>query len=196
MKTLGVISIYSNAKQKKEGFFGSGNKDKLALLKVTLNRSFEQVKEQFEDHLEAINENTNEIHSNFEYLCEMDRKIEKLAEKVDELNHLIREQRGEKVEKKKFDLRPLTKKEKEIFYALYVLTEGRRFTTYKEISRRSCFSEELVSSYMASLIEKGIPVLKRYAKKKAYVALDPCFREIQARENIVGVNTLLTHWIK
>jgi ribosomal protein S6 len=196
MKTLGVISIYNSAKQKKEGFFGSGNKDKLKLLKVTLNRSFEQIQEQFEDHLEAINENTNEIHSNFEYLCEMDCKIDKLAEKIDELNQFIREQRGEKVEKRKFEPRPLTKKEKEVFYALYVLTEGRRFTTYKEISRRACFSEELVASYVTSLIEKGIPVVKRYANRKAYIALDPEFREIQARENIVGVNTLLTHWVR
>ena len=147
MKQLGVISIFSNAKQKKESVLCSDNKDKLKLLKLTLNQSFEQVREQFDDHLEAINENTNEIHSNFEYLCEMDRKIEKLAEKVDELNHLIREQRGEKVEERKFELRPLTKKEKEVFYALYVLTEGRRFASYKEISRRACFSEELVASY-------------------------------------------------
>jgi hypothetical protein len=196
MKQLGVISIFSNAKQKKESVLCSDNKDKLKLLKLTLNQSFEQVREQFDDHLEAINENTNEIHSNFEYLCEMDRKIEKLAEKVDELNHLIREQRGEKVEERKFELKPLTKKEKEVFYAIYVLTEGRRFVSYKEISKRACFSEELVASYIASLIEKGIPVVKKYANRKAYVCLDPAFRELQARENIVGVNTLLTHWVR
>ncbi len=191
-----MISIFSNVKQKKEGLLGSDNTDKLKILKVTLNRSFEQVKDQFEDHLEAINENTNEIHSNFEYLCEMDRKIDKLAEKIDELNHLMREQRGEKAEKKEFEFKPLTKKEKEVFYALYVLTEGRRFSSYKEIARRSCFSEELVAAYITSLIEKGIPVAKKYANRKAYVCLDPGFREIQAKENIVGVNTLLTHWVK
>lgn len=193
---MGVISIFRALKEEKRDFFGSVNKDKLKLLEIHLNKSFEQVKEQFEDHLETINENTNEIQSNFEYLCELDMKIDKLSEKIDELNNLIRLQRGENTEKKTFSLKPLTKKEKEVFYALYILTEQRKYTTYKEISRRACYSNDLIAAYITNLIEKGVPVIKKYSNRIVYLSLDQEFRQLQAKENIVGVNTLLTHWVR
>lgn len=191
-----MISIFRALKEEKRDFFASVNKDKLKLLEIHLNKSFEQVKEQFEDHLETINENTNEIQSNFEYLCELDMKIDKLSEKIDELNNLIRLQRGENTEKKTFSLKPLTKKEKEVFYALYILTEQRKYTTYKEISRRACYSNDLIAAYITSLIEKGVPVIKKYSNRIVYLTLDQEFRQLQAKENIVGVNTLLTHWAR
>jgi len=191
-----VISIFRGLKEEKTDFFDSVTGDKLKLLKIRLNQSFEQIKEQFEDHLEAINENTNEIHSNFEYLCELDRKIDKLSERIEELNNLIRQQRGETAEKKGFSLQPLTKKEKEVFYALYILTEQRKYTTYKEIARRVSYTEDLIAAYITNLIEKGVPVLKKYSDRVVYITLDPRFREVQAKENIVGVNTILTHWIR
>lgn len=170
--------------------------DEMEIIKDRLGRSFEQIKEQFEDHLETINENTNEIQSNFEYMCDLDRKIDKLSERIDQLANLIRDQRGEKTEKKTFTIQPLSSKEKEVFYALYVLTEHRKYVTYKNIARRVCFTETLVASYITNLIEKGIPVIKKYANRTAYLSLNPEFREIQAKENIAGVNTLLTHWMR
>lgn len=191
-----MIGIFSGLKEEKISFLSSKNKNEQKLLTLQINRAFEQIKEQFEDHLESINENTNEIHSNFEYLCELDRKIDKLSERIDELNHLMRQQSGEKTEKKSFKLQPLTKKEKEVFYALYILTEQKRYTTYKDISKRVCYSEDLVASYITNLIEKGVPIVKKYTNKIAYLALDHEFRQIQAKENIVGVNTLLTHWVR
>ncbi len=191
-----MIGISSGGKTTETAFFSSRKRNEIETVRVKLTRSFEQVKEQFEDHLVAINENTNEIQSNFEYICELDRKIDKLSEKIDELNMLLRQQRGEDTGEKKFELQPLTKKEKEVFYALYILTEGRRFATYKEIARRACYSENLVASYITSLIEKGIPIVKKYADRTAYLSLNPEFRQLQAKENIVGVNTLLTHWVR
>lgn len=191
-----MVSVYSDLKEKKVSFFGFKDKDKLELVNLRVSNTFEQIKEQFEDHLESINENTNEIQSNFEYLCELDRKIDKLSERIDELTNLIKQRKGEKVEEKTFKLQPLTKKEKEVFYALYILTEQRRYATYREIAKRVSYSEDLVAAYITNLIEKGIPVVKKYSNKLAYLSLNPQFREIQAKENIVGVNTLLTHWMR
>lgn len=191
-----MIEIHSDIKETRNSFFKSRNRNELELVKSRVTQSFEQIKEQFEDHLAAINENTNEIQSNFEYLCELDRKIDKLAEKIDEISLLLAKQGGGNAEKKTFEIKPLTKKEKEVFYALYVLTEHRRYTTYREVARRVCYSENLVASYVTNLIEKGIPVAKKYSGKKAYLALDPEFRELQAKENVAGVNTLLTHWMR
>ena len=89
-----VIGINSNLKEANTTLLAGKKKDELVVLKSSLNKAFEQVKEQFEDHLESINENTNEIQGNFEYLCELDRKIDKLSEQVEQLNMLIRKQQG------------------------------------------------------------------------------------------------------
>ena len=191
-----MISIFSDLEEKNRNLVESKDNCELKLVSFEINKVFGQIKEQFEDHLETINENTNEIHSNFEYLCELDKKIDKLSERIDELNNTIKQQNGEKVEKKTFKLQPLTTKEKEVFYALYILTEHKRYATYKEIAKRVSYSEDLVASYITNLIEKGIPIVKKYANRLAYLGLNSEFREIQAKENIVGVNTLLTHWMR
>jgi len=194
-----VIAISNDVKTTETKLINNRNtraKTEFDSIKGKLTRSFEQIKDQFGDHLEAINENTNEVQSNFEYICELDRKIDKLSEKIDQLNMALRQQKGEPAEEKKFEIKQLTKKEKEVFHALYVLTEGRKYTTYKEIARRSCYSETLVSSYITSLIEKGIPVIKKYTNRTAYLNLGIDFREVQAKENIVGINTLLTNWVR
>lgn len=152
-----------------------------------------QITGELEDHLIAINENTTEIQSNFEYLCEIDRKIEKLVERIDELSMIVK---GKKEEKKAFDIKKLTKKEKEIFMAIYQLTEEKKEVTYKQIAKKICATESLVSAYVTSLIEKGIPIAKRYAGKIAKLTLNKAFRDVQAKQNIVGINSLLSYWIR
>ena len=49
--------------------------------KATAGRDLKRrIKEEFDEHLGSINENTNEIQANYEYLCNTDSKIDKLNE--------------------------------------------------------------------------------------------------------------------
>lgn len=179
--------------ENRQKFFGVIADDKVTALSKNFKVALESIKEQFEDHLDAINENTTEIQSNFEYLCMLDRKIDKLAEKVEELAMIVR--KGQGAEEKQFKFLPLTAKEKEVFFALYVLSQDREYVCYKDLSRRLCETEQLVSSYITNLVEKGIPVRKKYSGKMALLSIDPEFRQQQAKKNIVGLNTKLTHWM-
>ena len=188
-----MISIFSDMRDNKQKLFSSTTVDKTAVLSEKFKLALESVKEQFEDHLDAINENTNEIQSNFEYLCMLDRKIDKMSERMEELTMLLRKQQG--IEDKKFKFLPLTKKEKDVFFALYVLSQEKEFVCYKDLSRRMCESESLISSYITNLVEKGIPIMKKYAGKIVLLSIDPEFRKQQTKKNIVGLNTKLTHWI-
>ncbi len=190
-----MFGIRSDINDGQVGIFAKKQQGELELVKEQVSESFEQIKEQFEDHLEAINENTNEIQSNFEYLCELDSKIDKLNEKIEKLALILQQQSGVSAEKKAYSIKALTAKEKEVFYAVYVLTEHNKYTTYKDVARRVGYTESLVASYMTSLVEKGIPISKKYSSKLAYITLEPEFRELQAKENIVGINTLLTYWV-
>ena len=44
---------------------------------------FHQVKQALEEHLNSINENTTEIQALFDYLQEMEIKVEKMSQRLD-----------------------------------------------------------------------------------------------------------------
>ena len=157
--------------------------------KSELNKIFSQIKEEFEDHLTSINENTNEIQSNFQYLSELDSKIEKLNEKLDKIQFFLEKNLSYRPEKTlNFDILPLTQKEQEVFLVLYTLEEAKGAVSYVDIARRVALPEELVSSYITGMIEKGVPIIKKYLNNKAYLKLDRSFKNIQAKENILKLN--------
>ena len=61
-----------------------------------IKTAFTQIYDEFEDHLHAINENTSEVQENYTYLCEMDNKIAKLNERIDEIHHMLAKLTGKK----------------------------------------------------------------------------------------------------
>lgn len=164
---------------------------------LDLSRGISSIRGELDEHRDAINENTNEIQSNHEFLCDLDEKLNKLNEKVELLLSMLAQKKADSApETKRFVVAPLTKREKELFITLYTLCEDGKIVTYRLLSEKSGFSESLISSYIASFIAKGIPLSKRYDDGVVVLNLDSNFREAQAKENIVGVNTLLSYWIR
>ena len=153
-----------------------------------LNEVLSQVKEEFEDHLSAINDNTNEIQSNHEYSCRLDAKVEKINERLDQIQLLLKRLTGVNLKKEHpFQSVELTDEEQRVFLILYTQEEIRGCVTYADIATRLEMSEELVQGYMTNMIEKGVPIIKRYVNRKAYLSIDSEFKQIQAKENILGI---------
>jgi len=146
------------------------------------------LKDELDEHLTSINQNTNEIQTNYEYLCELDSKIEKLKERIDEVSMFL----GLSRSKQHYKISPLTKNEKEVFLVLYTKGEEKDYLTYKEIARSIALSKELVMNYITNLIEKGIPIIKKYADNKVYIKLDPNFKSLQAKENLVKIDEVIS----
>lgn len=184
-----MVNIFRDLISNRETFSDDKNRFKLQVLEVLSN-----VKEELDDHLDTINEDTNEIQSNFEYVRELDQKIEKLNEKIDMIFNVLKQEKLVP-EEKKFSIKRLTKKEKDIFYAMFTLTESKSYVTYKDIAKALKFTESLVANYVANLIEKGIPVVKKYSNRIVYIAIEKEFRDIQSKENIVGITAPLSHWM-
>lgn len=150
------------------------------------------LREELDDHLTSINENTDEIQSNYDLLQQLNAKIEKLAERIDLLQTILTSTSVEPT--KHFDISPLTGKEKDIFQALYALAHERETVTYEELARRCGITVPLAVSYISNLIEKGVPVWKKYVGKTVHLTLDPEFALEQAKNNTVGVTIPLSHW--
>ena len=161
----------------------------LRQLKKTLKAEFIKIKQEFEEHLQAINENTNEISANYEYISEIEKKLDKLSERVDMIQMYFESSSGVSVARKEdFDIKRLNRREQEVFLVIYTLEEEKGSLTYSDISNKLGISEELAGSYVTSIIEKGVPIMKRYINSKPYIRLDPDFKTLQAKENILQLS--------
>ncbi len=144
-----------------------------------LNAGLNNLQQALEEHLTAINENTTEIQALFDYLHELEIKHEKLAQRLDrlQLSHT-------KVLRKQA-LLPLNHTEKKIFMALYTDDTPLSFI---ELAERSGVPLALLPECISALSNKGIPFVRSFVNTQMFVKLDPEFKELQAKENVVNVS--------
>ncbi|HLC52570.1 MAG TPA: hypothetical protein VJI98_04970, partial [Candidatus Nanoarchaeia archaeon] len=124
----------------------------------------------------AINENTSEIQVMLDYLQEMEAKIEKLSQRIDKLQLVDRE---------KPLIFPLTREEKKVFLVFY--TEEASLT-FRDIALKSNIHLSLVSDLISSLVQKGIPLQRSHFNGSLFLKLEPGFKELQAKENVVNLS--------
>ncbi len=147
-------------------------------------------KKEFGEHLQAINENTDEIQSNYEYISRIDNKLNKLTERLDQIQLFLQRNSNFTLDQTEhFEIKPLTRKEQYVFLVLYALEDEKGIVSYIDIERKTGLSQPLVRDYVISMIEKGVPITKRYINNKAYLKLDNDFKRIQAKENILMIDT-------
>lgn len=158
-------------------------------LNKKLQAEFTKIKHEFEEHLQAINENTNEIAANYEYICEIEAKLDRLSERVDGIQMYLEANSNIAIAKRtNFDVKRLDRMEQQVFLVIYTLEEEKGSLTYRDIAEKLNISEQLAGSYVTSIIEKGVPILKRYLNSKPYLRLDPEFKTLQAKENILQLS--------
>lgn len=157
-------------------------------LERSVKISFAKVKEELDEHLEAINDNTSEIQSGYEHLIELEAKVDKLNDKMEQiLMHL--EGRKEQVEER-FVVQPLTLREQEVFAQLYLL-DSHNYLSYLDISHRIGLPVDMVKSLVQSLTAKGVHIMKRYVDDILVLELDPEFKQYQAKTNALQINEAL-----
>jgi len=138
------------------------------------------IRDEFDEHLASINDNTNEIQANYEYLLKLEAKLDKVNEKLERLHLLLggfNEGNSQKIE--------LCDEEKKIFLVLYTTNKP---LAYAELASAVRLNEFLVSGYVTNMIEKGVLIVKQYVNKKVFLQLKEDFRALQARENVVNLS--------
>ncbi len=144
-----------------------------------MKSDFIKVKQQLEEHLTAINENTSEIQALFDYLQDMEHKMERLAQRLDQL------QLGQEKQADRKPITSLTQIEKKVFLALY--TEETP-VSYKEVAVKTNLPLSLIPECVSSLCDKGIPFQRSFYNDTLFLKLDPRFKEMQAKENLVNLS--------
>ena len=92
------------------------------------------------------------------------------------------------IKKNNFDVKRLNRREQEVFLVIYTLEEEKGSLTYEDIAGKLNISPQLASNYVTSIIEKGVPILKRYINSKPYLRLDPEFKTLQTKENVLQLS--------
>jgi DNA-binding MarR family transcriptional regulator len=145
---------------------------------IGIKSAFEAVKIELDEHLDSINHGTREMQSMYDYMNELDAKIEKLNERIDELQMVVA---PEPESRQPINL---TMREQEVFLVLY----SEENVTLNEMAKKLGFTEEMVNKYIYNLISKGIPVLREYSEKTLSFSLDLKFKDIQAKKNILNIS--------
>mgnify|MGYP006282294921 CR=1 FL=1 len=140
----------------------------------------ETFKEELDEHLDAINQNTTEIQAVFDYTAEVDAKVTKLSEKMDRILQLLENQKP-----RESSIQQLNLREQEVFLALYA---ENVFLSYADIARRISLPESMIPGIVDSIIAKGVPVLRKYQGPQVFVQIDEDFRNRQAKENLLHIN--------
>lgn len=164
----------------------------MSVIRHKLVQVLECVQGELEDHRLAINENTQEQAQMYEMLGALNRRLDALAERLDELTLLVKGQKAQP----EFCVQPLSGKEKEVFSVLYRLTETQPYASYEQIARKSLLSREQVCAAIGSMLEKGVPLVKRHDGNVVFVRVDAVFREVQAKKNVLGLDAPLTCWMR
>ena len=151
-----------------------------------------QVQDELEDHRLAINENTLELQSNYAFVLDIDQKLSRIMERLEAIEWALR---GKKQQKFQPIVAPLSDKERRVFRVLYEIGTMQPYLLYRDVAKKTNLSEGIVSSLVTSMIEKGIPILKRYDGNQVFVKLEDSFREEQAKRNLVALDAPLSCWL-
>jgi len=157
---------------------------KLDVIQKKIKNAFSTVKEELTEHLDSINENTNEISANYDYVCELDSKINKLNEKLDNIQMMFQsfmQQNSVSVVKPN-----LTMDEQKVFLLLY--TSENILLSYKQMGERLQIPMLMIVSNVNSMVNKGIPIIEKKIDGDSYFELDKQFRDIQAKEGVVEIS--------
>lgn len=154
--------------------------DSFAVLNKRVHDEFVSIKEELDEHLLAVNENTKDIEQHDSILTVLDDKVEKLNLRMDTIQRMFRSfimQTRVRVD--------LSMNEQKLFV---LLVEFGKYIPASYASEKIVLSFEDLEDCITSLCDKGIPVEKRVIGDKAYLKIDEDFRKLQQHEPIVHIS--------
>lgn len=150
------------------------------LLKNVLQSNFNSLREELDDHREAINENSCEIEQNYNDLNDLYEKMEKLGSRVDEIHFMFKQI----LNSTKFRI-DLSKTEQSVFLVLYTC---ENFLSAQDIAQKAGIEMQEAESMLLLLLDKGIMVEREVIENKEYFRLDKNFRMRQAKDKLVHID--------
>ncbi len=147
------------------------------------------MREELDDHLTAINENTEELESNYSYVMAFGERLAKVEDKIHFIYKKLIEKELLESESTQYSKIKLTVTEQKVFIVLYEKDRGIDYATIEQECRRS---RVFIRNQINSMIEKGVPIIKNTINSKQFFSLDPGFKQLQTTENVLRLDRVLT----
>jgi len=181
-----VVKIFDEFFKHRKSYF---SQKKPKDINFELKEGLTSVKKELDEHLDSINENTSEIQTSYECMNEINDKLEKLAERTEAIEMFLQKYSNFTAVERSFDIKPLAKTEQHVFLVIYALEDEKGLVSYADIIKKTGLPGYVVSEYIARLIEKGIPLVKKYINNIPFSINNPEFKRLQAKENILCIDT-------
>jgi hypothetical protein len=133
----------------------------------TIHDLLREVREELDEHLDALNQNTTEIGAVQEYSSEIEMKLEKLTERVDALQALLLSQTPASKDSLKLNV-----KEQDVLNTLQLTDEP---LTSAGLGRRTGLTADMAAQTLYCLKQKGVKVVASTLNDETYYALDQRF---------------------
>jgi hypothetical protein len=115
----------------------------------------------------------------------LEHKYEKLKEITDELqmfkNSLLLN------DKSHFSNIILSLDEQKLFLSLYVFGEKEPLS-FKYLMKKLSVEQDVIKMLFSSLLDKKIPITREKIGSEWYFNIDPRFRELQTKENLIKIH--------
>ncbi len=156
--------------------------------------AFSKVKTEMDEHRESINANTNEIQTMYEYICKLESQIESMKERFDEMSMFYATTGSPRdLKEEEYSLRSAEDNEKEAFLALYSSSEHH--CALSDLARRIGRDVDQTTTLFQSLANKGVPIKLYSVNNEKFLYLDPEFKGLQAKHNIMEISQSMAHEI-
>jgi len=142
------------------------------------------MKEEVEDHFHAINGNTDEIDIQNNFICEIDNRLTKMEERMDELHFLLKQL----VTRAKLSVE-LSKDEQRLFLILYTHDKFMKTTA---VANKAAIEQDIAEEALTSLMDKGIPLEREILDGHVYFRMNNDFKLRQAKEQIIKIDAEVT----
>jgi hypothetical protein len=143
-----------------------------------------KLQDDIDDHFESINGNTREIEIQNNFICEIDNRMTKLEEKMDDIHFLLKQM----VNRAKLSVE-LSKDEQRVFLILYT---HDKFVKTSKICEKAFMDKEIVDDALAAIIDKGVPIERDILCGEACYRMDNEFRLRQAKDEVIQIDPEVT----
>lgn len=139
-----------------------------------------EIKEVHNDHLDTINENTQELEATSDQVHEIEAKLDKLNMRMDAMHMVLKQLVFEHRLSVQLNLN-----EQKLFS---LLCAHKNYLKMDYVVARLRLPELAVKELVTALMDKGIPVVRKEHGGGSFLHMDPAFSQLQQQQGIIKIS--------
>lgn len=177
---MGVLDLHSIDRKKSDDAIRKEVARQFLDVEKKLRISFSKIKDEFEDHLDAINQNTEEVSKFYDCIGEIDEKLDKINARIDTIHMMFRRVINHNTISVDLNLDEQR--------AFVLLNACPKYLSIEDLAYRVGLEEDQAYEVITAMTDKGIPMDRKRAEGKPCIKLDDEFKRLQARDKMIRIS--------